>query len=314
MLQRWRALIPHLLLTGLVATLAACSGATTISVVATATATRGITTPTATGTVIFGTATPIGGGGTPTGATTCAQVFPGAATASVGPNFSDLPLPANSVSTPLVATHGGGDGEFTIDELDLCTANSGAHGILTAFANTLPMHGWIQSNWFPVDSEAESPCGDSFCWAHDTRYVKLEGATDLGNSLVKYHLRLAVPPPAPTCTDGYNGAAFPSGYDYFLSQQPLYPGITDGFDHIAYPPLTKQASDTAAGNIYVALCSAGSASMVKTFLDTHLQAVGWVAQGGGAYKYANKFTLNIESSSDPQIKAILHYANPQNYG
>src|SRR5262249_3307266 len=150
------------------------------------------------------------------------------------------------------------------------------------------------------------------CWARDTRYVKLDQVTDKGAGVVTYHLRLATPPPAPDCSAGYNGTPFPPGYYYFLFSQPAYPGVTDGFDHIALPPLTQLAFDHAAGNTSAPLCSAGSPAMVKAFLDQHLRAVGWSSLGNNLYTYANKFALAIEDGDGAQVKAVLHWPNPAN--
>src|SRR5262249_35832544 len=105
---------------------------------------------------------------------------------------------------------------------------------------------------------------------------------------------------------------FQAGYYYFLFSEPAYPGITDGFDHIALPPLTQLAFDNAAGNRYAALCSAGSPAMVKAFLDKHLRAVGWVSLPNGLYTYSDTFALALESGDGAQIKVVLHWPSPAN--
>src|SRR5262249_18703048 len=194
---------------------------------------------------------------------------------------------------PPVKALGGADGQFPLSDATLCSETSGAARIRTFFS-ALTDSGWLHSDYFPADAEAESPCPDQFCWARDTRYVKLDQVTDKGGGVVTYHLRLATPPPASDCSAGYNGTPFPPGYYYFLFSQPAYPGITDGFDHIALPPLTQLALDHAAGNTYAALCSAGSSAMVKAFLDKHLRAVGWASLSNNLYTYADKFALAIE--------------------
>lgn len=270
------------------------------------TGTGSTATPTSTG-------SPGATAGTPT-SSTCTQALPGAGPATAGPSFTDLALPTGAVGTTPTKALGGGDGEFTVWNLALCSTGATVAGVQSAFG-ALTAQGWLTSDWFPADSEAESSCiGQQPCWAKDTRYVMLSQVTDAGGGGVTYSLRLATPPPAPDCSAGYNGLAFPPGYYYFLFSQQAYPGVTDGFDHIALPPLTQLAMDAAAGNRYAALCSAGSAAMVKAFLDKHLRAVGWVAEGNSLYKYANKFELDIMDGNGAQVKALLHWPNPNNYG
>src|SRR5262249_16249734 len=207
-------IVVPLLATGL---LAACSGPTIAGSSATAT---------------------ISGSPTPT-PVTCAQKLPSVGKANAGSAFADLPLPS-AVGTSPTKTVGGGDGQFTLSDMTLCSESTSAARLRTFF-NALPDHQWLHSNYFPADAEAESPCGDEFCWAKDTRYVRLEQVTDQGGGVVTYHLRFATPPSAPDCSGGYNGIAFQAGYYYFLFSEPAYPGITDGFDHIALPPLTQLA-------------------------------------------------------------------------
>jgi hypothetical protein len=266
---------------------------------------------------------PIAGGSTSGTATTaaapspttptCAQALPGAGPAKAGAAFPDLPLPSGALGLAPVKTLGGGDGQFTLFDVALCSSASSAARI-RSFFGTLPSSGWVHSDWFPMDAEAETACGAQPCWARDTRYVTLTQVSDLGGGIVTYHLRLAASPPAPDCSAGYGGIAFTAGYYYFLFSQPAYPGITDAYDHIALPPLTKLAFAAAAGNRYAALCSAGSPTMVKAFLDKHLRAVGWMAQGNGLYAYANKYAIAIEDGDGAAVKAVLHWPNPQNVG
>jgi hypothetical protein len=286
------------------ALLAACSD-TAAGAGATGTATSGAESA--------GTATTAASPTVAVAATTCAQALPGAGTATAGAGFSDLPLPPGATGLAPVKTLGGGDGQFTLYDIALCSSASSAAAI-GSFFGTLPSSGWVHSDWFPMDAEAESACGTPPCWARDTRYVTLTQVNDLGGGIVTYHLLVAASPPAPDCSAGYNGMAFTDGYYYFLFSQPPYPGITDGYDHIALPPLTKLVFDVAAGNHYAALCSAGSAAMVKAFLDKHLRAVGWVAQGNGLYAYANKYAIAIEDGDGAAVKAILHWPDPQNIG
>jgi hypothetical protein len=245
------------------------------------------------------------------GSATCAQALPGAHAVPIGPSFPDLPLPPGSVSTTPVKTAGGGDGQFTLWQVDLCVNGTSAAAVRSSLG-TLPGHGWLHSDWFPADAEAESACTTS-CWAKDVRYVSLDQVADQGQGVVTYRLKVATPPPAPNCSTSFGVTGFSSGYYYFLYDKPAYPGITDGFDHIALPPLTKLGFDAAAGNRYAALCSAGSPAMVKSFLDKHLRAVGWVPEGGGLYKYANKYEIAIENGPAPDIKALLHWPVPYNY-
>jgi hypothetical protein len=219
-----------------------------------------------------------------------------------------LALPSGSTGSGPTKTLGGGDGEFTVWDVSLCSPMSKA-ALLPAFAASAKAHGWLHSDWFPANGEVESPCGDLACWAKDTRYVTFNHVEDgYTRPVVTYHVRLATPPPAPQCGSS-------SGYDSFLFSKPAYPGITDGYDHLALPPLTTQERYAAAGSVYVELCSAGSAAMVKAFMAKQLLAAGWVPQPGqtDVYTYANTFSCSIEDGPGGQIKAALHWGSPGMY-
>jgi hypothetical protein len=218
-------------------------------------------------------------------------------------------LPSGTLARHPTKTLGGGDGEFTIWEASVCSPMSKA-ALLQALPASVTAHGWRHSDYFPANGEVEAPCGDLACWAKDTRYVTLNNVEDGDpSSSVTYHLRLATPPPTPQCGG-------PPSYSYFLFSQPAFPGITDGYDHIALPPLTDQWSGgSAASNHLVELCSAGSATMLKAFIAKQLLASGWVPQSDDPqhYKYANTYDLWIEDGDGPYAKARLHWISPYVY-
>ncbi len=277
--------------------LAACNAAT-VTVQPTVPTT---TTPVASGTPNNGTP---GSGGT---AQSCADVFPGAVTATAGANFTDLPLPANSVSTPVRQTGGGGDGQFTIYEFDLCTSGSSPQAIFTFFANTLPSQNWPHQIWFPFDGYYYAPCGDAFCWASGSsappRYVGLENVQSRGSGIVSYHLRLATPPPAPNCG---SSPTFQPGYYYNLQNLAAFHS-TDVYSKIPLPPLTRYYPNDATGHIGFGFCSAPSAGTITTFMTNHLTQLGWHQSSPGVWANG-KYTLNLSITTN--LNWSLNFLNP----
>jgi hypothetical protein len=127
--------------------------------------------------------------------------FAGAGVASAGSAFPDLGFPSGS-SSAAIASSAGGDGRFAIQQLDVCAPGSSVAAVHSFYATCLPGNGFAQSDVYPYDGGAQTPCGDPYCWKKDTapRYVSLEQVTDHGGGLVTFHLRLALPPHAPSCT------------------------------------------------------------------------------------------------------------------
>ena len=56
----------------------------------------------------------------------------------------------NSVSTAPTQAGGGGTGQFTLYQVQMCTADSSPSAV-TAFFSTLTSHSWLHSNTFPAD-------------------------------------------------------------------------------------------------------------------------------------------------------------------
>ena len=300
MLNRsWRqALVATVVAFVLLAT-AACGGASTVTVQATA--------PKATGTGTPGTTTTPGTTSTGTPAKSCADLLPGAGPASAGASFADLPLPSNSVTTPVTKTKGGGDGQFTIYEQDLCTTGTTTQTIFSFFANTLPSKSWPAQKWFPFDGYFYDLCGDPYCWASGgnapPRHVGLETVVDHGNGVVGYHLRLAIPPTAPTCD---STIPFKQGYYYNMDDLGKYTQ-TDVYQKIPFPPLTRISPNSTPGHIGYNLCSAPSAATIMSFMNTHLVGLGWKSPGGGNWSNG-KYSVSFSFTSSGNWTML--YGNP----
>jgi hypothetical protein len=106
------------------------------------------------------------------------------------------------------------------------------------------------------------PVCASLCYQIDgSRYLTLEQITDRGNGIYTYHVRLATPPPAPTCN-----ASFASS--------PLQ-GVQTAIEDVPLPPVTYAVPDNAANLRGYDLCSSGTAASITAFLTSSLQATGW---------------------------------------
>src|SRR5262249_14056411 len=126
--------------------------------------------------------------------------FSGAAAASAGPGFADVPFPSGSIAIKPKQTTGG-TGSFTITELDACSPNTSANAVRSFFTQQLVGANWKQSSLYPYNVQYEAWCGAPYGWTKGAapRLVSLEKVTDQGNSLVTYHVRLAKPPTVPNC-------------------------------------------------------------------------------------------------------------------
>ena len=225
----------------------------------------------------------------PASTTNCASALPGAGPASAGINFTDLPLPANSLSTVPTNIGGGGAGQFTLYEVQMCTSDSSPSAVTTFFTN-LTAHSWFHSATFPSDGAYQSNCANSYCWAKDVRYVSLAAPiTDLGGGIERYHLTLATAPLAPDCNGG--GSIFPAGY-YYQLPDPHYV-TTNVFANIPLPPLSRIVPDDASGGQRgYEICSAGTVTSISAFMTTQLTALGWTSVGSGAWS-KNGFNLTV---------------------
>jgi hypothetical protein len=196
---------------------------------------------------------------------TCAMLpgFSGAAAATGGPGFSDVPFPGGSISTTPIPTTGG-TGLFAITELDACSPHSAVNAVQVFYVQQLVRAGWEPSVTYPYDGQYQAACGDLYCWAEGTapRLVSLEKVTDQGNGLVTYHLRLAQAPAAPKCPSS------PFGGPPYLTFVP--------HSAIPLPPLTLLGPGTGSGGLVsTSMCSAGTATSIDTFFKTELPKLGF---------------------------------------
>jgi hypothetical protein len=237
--------------------------------------------------------------GTSSTALSCASALPGSGPASAGSHFTDLPLPAHSVSAAPTQTGGGGDGQFTLYDLELCTSASSPSAVNAFFAG-LPASHWQPSNTFPADGAYQSSCGGPYCWAKDARYVSLaEPITDRGGGIERYHLTLAVPPPAPDCSA--SGNTFSTGY-YYQLPNPNYT-TTQVYADIPLPPLSRIVrNDASGGQRGYNMCSAGTVASITAFMNAHLTTLGWTSSGNGTWTQNGYIlTISIPSPTDWNI-------------
>ena len=264
----------------------------------TATATTGAPTvnPTSTSLPVTTTAPP-------TTVPGCNTLLPAAGPAAAGPSFPDLAFPPNSLGNNLARIGGGGDGQFTIYQLELCTANASPSAINSFFAN-LATTGWLHSNTFPLDGAYQSACSVASCWAKDIRYYGLSTVSDQGNGVVRYHLILATAPPVPDCSGA--GNTFSTGY-YYLIPNPNYT-TTQVFATIPLPPLTRIVPNDASGGVRgYDFCSAGTVAAISAFMTAHLTSLGWVAGPNNTWTKSG-YMLNVLVTSPTEWN--IHWRDP----
>ncbi len=246
-------------------------------------------------------------GTNPTGTTApntanCLQALPnGTAAPTLGSAFSDAALPASSVGSALAKIAGGGNGEFTISSMSLCTPTNITANIQQYLNTELTANGWLHSNTFPSDGSFEAACpANTYCYAKGIRYFELLSINS-SQSMTLYSVEIGAPPPEPVCN------SFFPGY-YYIIKTYYYPSNSNtavSFN-VPLPPLTREEPNNAAGSLQgFVLCSAGSASMVTSFIDTHLTSLGWkeVSQTGPAQVWATpdgKLDVNFMFTSGLQ--------------
>ncbi|MBA3822767.1 MAG: hypothetical protein H0X24_02540 [Ktedonobacterales bacterium] len=240
---------------------------TLLVLLAACTATSTVTTATPIGTVAG--STPTAASDTPTSVpATCAALLSGAGPASGGPSFSDLPFPADSVSTGLTPVHSG-TGSYTVSTFAVCSSGTSAAAVRSFYVTNLGANAWATDPTLPFDGAFQQPCGDPYCWQKGAnpvarRLLGLESVTDRGNNVVTYQWRVFVPPPAGTC----NVADMTTGGNSFGNGGP-----DDGFQ---YPPVTSYNDfGGAAGSHGYRMCSAGNASTIAAFLKNSIGKGGW---------------------------------------
>jgi hypothetical protein len=198
-------------------------------------------------------------------ATACASFLPGAAPAVAITGFSAVRFPAGAVMTAVKSSYGGAS-QFTVLETDVCysgaaddlTGPASAHTSVTV---SLLGAGWSVSSAFPYPGDLLQTC-PSQCYQLDhTHYLALERITDHGSHIFTYHLRLAAPPAAPTCSANF-------------AASPLH-GAQTAVEGVSLPPVTFVVPDNAANIHGYDLCSSGTVTSVTAFLTRSLPATGW---------------------------------------
>lgn len=223
--------------------------------------------------------------------TTCAQIagFESAAASSVYTGFN-YGVPAETVQkTPVISA--GGAGQFTVIDIDLCTAHTttdlpqGASARPTIHA--LEFYGWgMGSIWslnaFPSDGFKLQTCAAGItCYAYNImatsgtipvnyftepeRYLALSNVQDRGNGLVTWHLQLAAPPVTPTCSD----PNLPTLENAIYGASPVY---LPGTSTLILPPMTRNWGEGAAGHHYSTYCSAGTTAAIQSLIVSQYQA------------------------------------------
>lgn len=191
----------------------------------------------------------------------CATVLPGAVPAKDIPGFAGIPLPDGAVMTAAKSSFGG-PSQFTILESDICYSSS------SSFTSNPRDSSWIYWHSFPYQGELFQARGQllpacaNLCFQiGDSRYLSLEQITDHGNRIFTYHVRLATPPPAPTCNANF-------------SDSPLQ-GVQTAVEDVSLPPITYAVPDNAPNLRGYDLCSSGTVASISAYLTSALQGTGW---------------------------------------
>jgi hypothetical protein len=185
-------------------------------------------------------------------AVSCATALRGASPVGSITGFTDIAFPAGASMTSVKSSLGG-PSQFTLLDTDVCYSGSAAPNLAGA--------GWSAFPSFPYQGALLQPCGGQCYQMANSRYAALEQITDHGNSVFTYHLRLAAPPPAPTC-------------DMNFANSPLQ-GVQTSVDGAPLPPITYAVPDNAANLRGYDLCSSGTTASIITFLTSALPASGW---------------------------------------
>jgi hypothetical protein len=197
----------------------------------------------------------------------CATILSGATPATIITSFSGLAFPNGAVMTPVKSTLGG-PSQFTILDTDICYNGSSSDYL------DLAGPGWRASQSFPYQGAALQPCAEHCYQTVNSGYIAVSQIVDRGNSVFTYHLRLAAPPPAPTCEANF-------------SNSPLQ-GVQTSIDGAPLPPLTFIAPDNAPNLRGYDLCSSGTAASVAAFLTSALPATGWTKATNARCFYADQ--------------------------
>jgi hypothetical protein len=217
---------------------------------------------------VVGTPTP-----TATPTPSCATLLPGASAASAPAGFVGLRFPTGAVMTSPHASYGG-TGQFTVQETDVCYAgtldevNGPFLGHSSVFAYLLGS-GWGTSTTFPLNGQTQTPCSTGArCFRSGASpyveyYLSFENLQSPITGYVTYHLRMATPPPYPTCNPTYYGPSVPYSYT---------------FGSWALPPLSKVSSFALGGGHMggydYGVCSAGTPASILAFMEASVTAAG----------------------------------------
>lgn len=191
-----------------------------------------------------------------------------------GALLGSIPFPSNSIFTSLTQVAGGTAGLYQVELMHVCTSGTTVSAIRSHFATQVGAYGWTQSSTYPYDGGYQAPCGDPYCWSRVPilpNFLSLEKVTAVGNGLVTYGIRLAIPPSVPDCSNILPGGGTPK-LEFFWSQQPSVP----------VPPLSVEGmydGHQAGGKTVLSqtMCSPGTAASVKTFMSSELAKHGFTA-------------------------------------
>jgi len=200
---------------------------------------------------------------TPTPVPTCAALLPGSVAASAGTGFTGVTFPPSAVMSQPPTTTGGGTGQFTVKDFEVCAPATTAAAVTSFYATGLPAGGWATAPTFPYNGQLHKACTGT-CWTRDNtiRKVTIENVLNKPGGLVTYHMRLAAPPPLPACA---------GGAPVFITSLPGQPDIP-------LPPLTTVLSSFGpSGDVQFSgqMCSAGTGVSVKAFFTAELPGQGW---------------------------------------
>jgi hypothetical protein len=248
---------------------------------------------------------------TPTPLPSCLTLLPGGATLGAIPNFPDVHLPAGTRATA-PQTSGGGAGHFTVTQYNLCFTGtpddltgpfSGHHSLVAYLLGA----GWgIGPNSFPFDTLFNKGCvSGQYCYisgvAVEGRQLDMETITDHAHSLITFHLRLALPPSAPTCNANFTHSPVPG----------IQVAYAAGYGTVPLPPLSRVAPDNSAGHGGVDVCSAGTGATVLTFLTSYMPQAGWTlhAASGSSQTWKSTSGCIAVSVPDPALW-LMSWPNP----
>lgn len=275
--------------------------------------------------------------------TTCAQVtgFASASAAMPVAGFT-YSVPTSTVATPAQASAGAA-GQYTLYDVNLCAPNTTTELAVGAtprpLATALQFYGWGLMQVFPNGGDALQPCptGDT-CYGFNVqtqngvpyfteaeRFLALGNVQDHGHGVVTFSLKLAGPPPTPSCTDpnlpGLEHASYGASPVYL----PYFDAVThttgDPYSGLQLPPVTRMYGESGAGRTNYHICSGGTASSVSAFMYTQLTANGWTgcsgqpapSAAGGCFSYTYNQVCSSSTVSTTQMLTVA-VSDPTSWG